>query len=621
MNQWQTITEIKASIFDFHDLFSHEYEDFQVIVEHFNHRIRSILQAERAKLFVERQQLERIISPRVIYSLRSVISVDQAVIQTIDSLFDSLPDVFLQKNILLDVTGAEYPYHVILKLNTNIKFKCFYVLSYKEQTHFLDDILQELCYVIEKHIEVLTAHIQERFIQERNQLLYQLSTNLHSVHKTTDVLQRVYRYVKILYPKFKYRFLMSHEYENVSIPLYPIEYNDNENCLGTTAFINNDMQMEYDVENNRTIIYSPLSGRQGVYGVLEVTIPKAIRLNDSDYEFIKQSSKMIGRAVERTTLYQTSTQLITDLQFINIASRELNRNLERSEISENVKKHIVNSCHADDIAIVLLEKTELGEEVIITDESTDYFKTPNADSLVHYLSRRLKERPEPILSGNFKIKYLTIPFNSIMVIPMWDSERMFGFIVIAHENPYYFSFDKYKFMQSFVQHAALAYINSMLKEQLRKTAITDYLTKLYLRNYLDKKIDKHMKTDAGGSFMLLDIDDFKSVNDTYGHYVGDRVLIQIANIIKETLDENEIGARWGGEEFAIYLPYYNRKYATFIAENIKKKVKTRTNPNVTLSIGISFWSDENQSIEQLFIKADEALYEAKEFGKNRIIVK
>src|SRR5699024_10574896 len=105
---------------------------------------------------------------------------------------------------------------------------------------------------------------------------------------------------------------------------------------------------------------------------------------------------------------------------------------------------------------------------------------------------------------------------SIMVIPMLDSERMFGFIIIAHEKPYYFSFDKYKFVQSFVQHAALAYANSILKEKLRETAITDYLTSLYMRNYLDEKIDTHMNNDQGGSFMLLDVDDFKLVNDTYG---------------------------------------------------------------------------------------------------------
>src|SRR5699024_1390586 len=137
----------------------------------------------------------------------------------------------------------------------------------------------------------------------------------------------------------------------------------------------------------------------------------------------------------------------------------------------------------------------------------------------------------------------------------------------------------------------------------------------------DKKIDQHMTSGQGGSFMLLDVDDFKLVNDTYGHYVGDKVLIQIARILKNSINDNEIAARWGGEEFAVYLPYYNLEYAKEVAENISLQIKESTDPNVTVSIGISLWNDKRRSIEELFIEADEALYEAKETGKDRIIIR
>lgn len=623
MKHNKIILEIKASLFDFHDLFSNENNsEVRVIIEHFNYRIKSILKAEQSKIFLNKYQLARIISKRNLVSLRSVINTDRNMFKKLENYFESPDEVVLkaESNELLE--DVQHPYHIIMRLNSTANFEGFYVFSFNHKPDCTVETLQEIQHIIDRHFEFLCSRIQEKFIQERNQLLFQLSANLHSVHSTTDVLKRVYRSVKLLYPKFEYRFLMSHELDDSSIPLYTIEYFENSDFPGTTAFINNEMQTEYDKANDVSIIYSPLTGRQGVYGVLEITIPKRVQLNNADCEFIKQSSKMIGRAVERTTLYQTSTQLVTDLQFINIASRDLNRNLEKAEISENVKKHIVSSCQAEEIGIILFPNGQdnIKEKYVVTEESTAYFKSANTEPFIEYLYERLRERPEPILSGNFKVDDIIVPFNSIMVIPMWDSEKMFGMIVIVHENPYYFSFDKYKFVQSFVQHAALAYTNSMLKERLRQTAITDYLTKLYLRNYLDKKIDEHMKNDRGGSFMLLDVDNFKQVNDTHGHYVGDKVLIQIAEIIKSTISDNDIAARWGGEEFAVYLPYCNEEYAHKVAYKIREKVEANTEPNVTMSIGISSWCEEKHTIEKLFIRADEALYEAKTTGKNRVVL-
>lgn len=623
MKYQNTVLEIKASLFDFHDLFSNDNNsELRVIIEHFNYRIKSILKAEHSIIILDKNQLSRIMSRRNIASLRSVINPNENLYDKLEQLFQSVDDVVIKTEEKF-IENNQHPYHIIMRLSPTTNFQGFYLFSFPFEPDCSFETLDEIQHIIDKHFEFMLNHIQEKFIQERNQLLFQLSANLHSVHSTTDVLKRVYRSVKLLYPKFEYRFLMSHELDDSSVPIYTIEYFDNSDFLGTTAFINNELQIEYDADKNQTIIYSPLTGRQGVYGVLEVTIPTQVHLIQQDYEFIKQSSKMIGRAVERTTLYQTSTQLVTDLQFINIASRDLNRNLEEGEISENVKKHITASCRAEEIGIVLFPNgdDELNHKFIIADESTQYFKANSSTFFIEYLYERLHERPEPILSGNFKVEGIAVPYNSIMVIPMWDSEKMFGMIVIVHESPYYFSFDKYKFVQSFVQHAALAYTNSMLKERLRKTAITDYLTKLYLRNHLDKKIDEHMKKDQGGSFMLLDVDDFKMVNDTYGHYVGDKVLIQVAEVIKDSISDQAIAARWGGEEFAVYLPSCNEDYAMGIANGIREKVITNTNPQVTLSIGISSWCQDKHTIEKLFIRADEALYEAKTTGKNRVVIK
>src|SRR5690606_23007528 len=119
-----------------------------------------------------------------------------------------------------------------------------------------------------------------------------------------------------------------------------------------------------------------------------------------------------------------------------------------------------------------------------------------------------------------------------------------------------------------------------------------------------------------------DIDNFKAINDTYGHQTGDDVLIQVANIIKSSIRDNDIAARWGGEELAIYLPNAPLSSALQVAERIRERVSRKTSPRVTISIGVSQWKQQDmiKGLDTLFQKADQSLYTAKSTGKNQVIV-
>ena len=119
---------------------------------------------------------------------------------------------------------------------------------------------------------------------------------------------------------------------------------------------------------------------------------------------------------------------------------------------------------------------------------------------------------------------------------------------------------------------------------------------------------------------LVDIDNFKRVNDTYGHQVGDKILIQVSQIIKTSIRDSDIAARWGGEELAVYLPQVAKAQTIRIAERIRVRVLEETNPQVTVSCGVSDWNWEEDkiSVESLFYRADMALYQAKNNGRNQI---
>ena len=162
-----------------------------------------------------------------------------------------------------------------------------------------------------------------------------------------------------------------------------------------------------------------------------------------------------------------------------------------------------------------------------------------------------------------------------------------------------------------------------VQESLREMALHDQLTSLYNRHYLEnmgKKVFAHAnrhKHDLG--IVMLDIDHFKRVNDTYGHDVGDIVLKELANLLLKDLREEDIIARVGGEEFILVLNNSNLENSLKKVENLRLKIES-LNPNnlsITASFGITQLDDSTETFDALIKEADLALYESKNNGRNR----
>ncbi len=128
-------------------------------------------------------------------------------------------------------------------------------------------------------------------------------------------------------------------------------------------------------------------------------------------------------------------------------------------------------------------------------------------------------------------------------------------------------------------------------------------------------------TSSPLSIIFLDIDHFKTVNDTLGHNIGDEVLVEIAEIISSTVREGDFAARWGGEEFIITLQSTNKAQATTLAEKIRKNVEGHTFKSAgkqAISLGVTEYI-RNESRERLTDRVDKALYDAKQSGRNRVV--
>ena len=176
-------------------------------------------------------------------------------------------------------------------------------------------------------------------------------------------------------------------------------------------------------------------------------------------------------------------------------------------------------------------------------------------------------------------------------------------------------------------------INDMIEqkhniEMLRKEAGQDSMTRLYnherFRELLKQEIGRAERYDIELSVMMCDIDDFKAINDSFGHLAGDRIIKAVANCFKGQLRESDLIARYGGEEFSFILTHTSSKKAYDIAERLRKKIAAlklkyeKQLITLTMSFGIACrQKGERISVDDLIRKADEALYKAKSAGKNR----
>ena len=182
------------------------------------------------------------------------------------------------------------------------------------------------------------------------------------------------------------------------------------------------------------------------------------------------------------------------------------------------------------------------------------------------------------------------------------------------------------FMRDETLHLSSA--NSLLQSkamQLEQLATVDKLTSLFNRVKFEQKLKEEMSRvqrykSEPFSIVLFDVDNFKQINDTYGHITGDIVLQRIAGVVKTTIRTTDLACRWGGEEFVIIYPHTNVSQALEASEKIRKlinKLKFDAIKNVSCSFGIAQF-EADDTMQSLLARADQAMYQAKKGGKNRV---
>lgn len=480
----------------------------------------------------------------------------------------------------------------------------------------------------------LEAHIARRSERERRlevertaqsiETIYCSALQIYSHNDGDQVLTELMRLLEWIHPNRKFEIYLSHDQYCRVASVKPLLFRHSDGDNRFRAFTEARVVVGRNETGDPYEAVFPLRGNQGVYGVLRLEISAELPLTEEAMRATVLLAETTGNAFENARLYEQSNRLVGELRLINEITHRLNQSLKLRDIFHFASTELRTIFDADFSCILELDK-ELRKLIVRASE-------PSMFASEHFgvdygFSGVVIETKEPIIISDYhtetNIRSIWMDetnSRSLLASPILVEGDVVGVILVAHRQENYFSYDNYKLLQTLSGHIGLAISNASLHAEVRKMAHTDRLTGLYARHYLDEQIGLFQKTHDCGSLVVVDIDNFKLINDTHGHQAGDRVLIQVSSIVRACIRDGDIASRWGGEELAVYLARVSKDQAMHVAERIRKRVAEETNPAVSVSCGVSDWKtdDEKISVESLFYRADMALYKAKHLGKNRI---
>jgi diguanylate cyclase (GGDEF)-like protein len=214
--------------------------------------------------------------------------------------------------------------------------------------------------------------------------------------------------------------------------------------------------------------------------------------------------------------------------------------------------------------------------------------------------------------------------NNVVVVPLSAEGRAIGAVLLEVGNGRTRVERRVVGMvERFTSQGALALRNAFLLEEVRRMASTDGLTGLANRQTFDERLTQELsragREQSDVALVMLDVDHFKRLNDTFGHQTGDDVLRRVAKVLRDSARTYDLAARYGGEEFALILPQTTLEDAVLVADRLREAIAaTFVEPPVTISAGVATFPFGGSDSSSLIAAADAALYESKSGGRNRV---
>jgi two-component system, cell cycle response regulator len=381
-----------------------------------------------------------------------------------------------------------------------------------------------------------------------------------------------------------------------------------------------------------SLIVIPLIDGPVITGLLVVDSSRFQAFSETDNHTVQMFAKQLVRVLERERVYMIIKREVSGLKILKKGSSDLVTSLDINFISQklsNAANDIANSQN-----FFFLKRTgkfELKQHTGTFAEKRKRFHlrgtilslaVENPLKMHHYVS---DTTGHPLQVMPFETKHV----RSVLAVPMRFKNVLLGVFVMLSDKRDFLDSVQINLLEVLCNQASAAIANANLHAEIEKLATTDGLTGLFNHRWFQEKLSEEFKRmdryTSPVSLILTDIDHFKKVNDTYGHPAGDSVLKEVSKIIRKEIRDVDIPARYGGEEFAVILPGTDSEGCKKIAERLRTAVMGKTfsadgkELKVTISIGIATAPVDSKTKEELIEKTDQALYNAKNNGRNRSV--
>ncbi len=366
-------------------------------------------------------------------------------------------------------------------------------------------------------------------------------------------------------------------------------------------------------------------------GVLCADSSRHHAFDQRDLHLMELFAREIARVLKRQRIH---SRIRLDYRGLHILHEEGLRLAESLDLPELCMRIVDSAERVSGGTVVLLLKGERSYDVFAKGGIRPKERTVASlkGTVLEMVDANLDPFYHPDVS-TFKTRVL--PFahkgvRSVLALPLFHESRLKGILTSLSQERDAFSPQQIELLKILVNQVSVNISNVLLHEEIKMMAFTDGLTGLINHRHFQERLSdefrRSMRFNDPLSLILIDIDHFKKVNDTYGHPVGDVVLRGVAETIREGVREIDLPARYGGEEFAVMVVKAEARSARRIAERVRKSVKDREFDvdghrfRVTTSLGIASYPSDALRKDQLIERADRALYAAKEQGRDRTVL-
>jgi len=372
----------------------------------------------------------------------------------------------------------------------------------------------------------------------------------------------------------------------------------------------------------------PLMVRDEVVGVLDCQSDRPDHFDPETIDLLTLFSTQASIALQNARLYSLEQQRARQLQAINAIAQQTTAVLELEELMRRVCELIQEAFRVSHVSLFLREDDNLvlrAHHGTLTPRIPQGGRFPASNEPWASILAKGGTALESDISAATTTKFFA-ESASRMRIPLISFGQTLGVLALDSSLPDAFRDGDLQSLESVADICATAIQNAHYVERVKQLAYLDGLTGIFNRRFFEmriaEEIERARRYGTGMAVIMADIDQFKRLNDEFGHVLGDEVLRQVSSLFNQQLRKIDVVCRYGGEEFAILLTQTDATHAMNVAEKLRKLAESWQFPGVprtvTISAGAAAYPEHGTTRDELVKSADAALYAAKQAGRNKV---